>query len=258
MADGFSVGERARAGVARALRISADGAHLVPLPPFTPVSARSSSAPRSLSRATSTRNVAPPQISSPSQFAVPLPLPPRRPHQFLNAQSACTAETDRASAASSRSCGCSGPPCGCYEANRLRSHSGPAEVGPPNASRSDPLCTSREGADPSKKKPKASHNTQSTAMDQDESENQGPPPEHRSELCAASSPAPDPMQCPRFKCPFAQCEARSWSSKTQLITHVDNVHLASGSEIPESWLTSFGKVICPSCHVLVTTGGKCR
>ena len=64
--------------------------------------------------------------------------------------------------------------------------------------------------------------------------------------------------CPRFVCPFSACNGKSWGSKYQLLTHVENAHLAADQQVSGVWLRNMSRAVCPKCKLLVPCAGKCR
>ena len=74
----------------------------------------------------------------------------------------------------------------------------------------------------------------------------------------ANTDDPPASICPRFVCPFDDCCLLSWSSKWQLLNHVETVHMAHGTVPEPEWMDGFGRWACPTCHLLAPLRNPCR
>ena len=62
-------------------------------------------------------------------------------------------------------------------------------------------------------------------------------------------------RCIFADCPYAQVAFPGWVAKQSLVTHINNVHLASGCMPTEQMLQCLGRAICYRCKVLMTSRG---
>ena len=63
---------------------------------------------------------------------------------------------------------------------------------------------------------------------------------------------------PRFVCPFPHCTSRSWSSRPQLLIHLENRHLAQNDSISPQFLATIQRQVCVTCKLLVPINTGCR
>ena len=64
---------------------------------------------------------------------------------------------------------------------------------------------------------------------------------------------------PLFKCPFAICsQHKGWRCLDPLLRHIETKHLPISTDLPNGFLTSACRWICPKCRVFIPLFRVCR
>ena len=64
---------------------------------------------------------------------------------------------------------------------------------------------------------------------------------------------------PLFKCPFAICsQHKGWRCLDPLLRHIETKHLPISTDLPNGFLTSARRWICPKCRVFIPLFRVCR